>query len=123
MMRKSESGRGRFSSLFWLAVLAAVLYAVWNVGPLYYWNYMLKDQMEQLARTPLGPRADAVVEKGIADALRECDLREHLSVSDFKVTFGEGSRTISVEYEREANILPGWPRVFRFSIKAQSRVF
>jgi len=31
--------------------------------------------------------------------------------------------TIVQNFEREANILPGWPRVFRFTIKAQSRVF
>ena len=123
MKHTSESGRGRLSSLFWLAVLAAVIYAMWSVGPLYYANYMLKDKMEDMARIPRGARAEAIMQKAIREAINDSGLRDYLSETDFRVSMVDVSRSITVEYEREANILPGWPHVFRFVNKVEGRVF
>jgi hypothetical protein len=123
MSRASESGRGRLSTLLWFAVFGALIYAGWHVGPLYYANYILKDKLEEIARTPRGQRSEAIVAKGLQDALQDADLKEYLRESDFKIATGDVSRTITVEYEREANVLPGWPRTFRFANKVEARFF
>ncbi len=123
MMRRSETGRGRLSSLFWLAVFVALGYAAWHVGPVYYANYMLNDKLEEIARTPRGGHVDEIIAKGIHDALRETELQEYLRPTDFKIATGEYSRTITVEYEREANVFPGWPHTFRFTNKVEGKFF
>jgi hypothetical protein len=123
MSRASESGRGRLSTLLWFAVFGAVIYAGWHVGPLYYANYVLNDKLQEIARTPRGPRADAAISKGLQDALRETELQEYLRESDFKIATGEYSRTITVEYEREAVVLPGWTRTFRFANTVEGKMF
>jgi hypothetical protein len=122
-MRRSETGRGRLSSLFWLAVFAALVYAGWHVGPVYYANWMLTDKMEEIARTPHSARAEASISKAINDAIRECELQAYLDEHDFRVTSTDVSRTITVEYEREALILPGWPHAFHFVNKKEARIF
>jgi hypothetical protein len=109
--------------LFWLAVFAALGYAGWHVGPVYYANYLLNDKLEEIARTPRGSHVDEAIAKGIRDALRETDLQEYLRPSDFKIATGEYSRTITVSYEREAKVLPGWPHTFRFTAKAEGKFF
>jgi hypothetical protein len=123
MMQRNEAGRGRLSSLLWLAFFAALLYAGWNVGPLYYDNWMLTDKMEEIARTPHSQRAQESISKAIRDAIRECDLQAYLDEHDFKITSTPVSRTITVEYEREAEVLPGWRRTFRFVNTREGRIF
>jgi len=123
MTQRSETGRGRLSSLFWLAVFVALGYAAWHVGPVYYANYMLNDKLEEIARTPRGGHVDEIIAKGIRDALRETELQEYLRPTDFKIATGEYSRTITVEYEREAKVLPGWPHTFRFTNKVEGKFF
>ena len=123
MTQRSETGRGRLSSLFWLAVFVALGYAAWHVGPVYYANYMLNDKLEEIARTPRGGHVDEIIAKGIRDALQETKLQEYLRPTDFKIATGEYSRTITVEYEREAKVLPGWPHTFRFTNKVEGKFF
>ena len=85
MTQRSETGRGRLSSLFWLAVFVALGYAAWHVGPVYYANYMLNDKLEEIARTPRGGHVDEIIAKGIRDSLRETELQEYLRPTDFKI--------------------------------------
>jgi len=122
-MRRSETGRGRLSSLFWLAVFVALGYAAWHVGPLYYFNWTLNDKMHEIARTPRSARVEASLSKAINDAIRDCELQDYLNEHDFKVVTGEVSRTVTVDYEREALILPGWPHTFHFVNRAEERIF
>jgi hypothetical protein len=123
MTRPGETGRGRLATIFWLALLAAVAYAAINVGPVYYDHYLLQDKLETVARTPRTQRADAVIAKGIQDAIRDSNLKGYLEERDFRVTSSELMRTITVEYDREANILPGMPHTFHFVAKAEARIF
>jgi hypothetical protein len=123
MAQQNEAGRGRLSSLLWLAIFVALIYAGWNVGPLYYANYILNDKLEEIARTPRGGHVDEMIAKGIQDALRETELQEYLKPTDFKIATGEYSRTITVVYEREAKVLPGWPHTFRFTNKVEGKFF
>jgi hypothetical protein len=123
MTQRSETGRGRLSSLLWLAFFVGLGYAAWHVGPAYYANWTLTDKMEEIARTPFSARADEVISKSIRDAIRECELQGYVDEHDFKVTSADVTRTITVAYEREAEILPGWKHTFRFVNRKQARVF
>jgi hypothetical protein len=123
MSHKGEAGKGRLATLFWLALLAAVGYAVISVGPLYRDNWLLQDKLETIARTPRSQRADAAIAKGLRDAIKEAGLEDYLQEHDFRVITAEVSRTIAVEYDREANILPGMPHTFHFVAKAEARFF
>ena len=52
MAGRSERGEGRLGTIVGLLLLAAVAYAIWNVGPVYYANYEFADKMIEIARTP-----------------------------------------------------------------------
>jgi hypothetical protein len=123
MSRTSEVGRGRLSTLFWLAIFVAAGYAFFNVGPVYRDNYVLQDKLEGVARTPRGQRMEAAVSEGIREAIRESNLGDYLEEHDFRIATGEVTRTITVQYDREANILPGMPHMFHMVAKAEARVF
>ena len=123
MTHRNETGRGRLSSLLWLAFFAALLYAGWHVGPLYYYNWMLTDKMEEIARTPHTNREQESISRAINSAIRDCELTGYLDEHDFKITGDMVSRTITVAYEREAEVLPGWKRTFRFVNKREGRIF
>jgi hypothetical protein len=123
MMQRNEAGRGRLSSLLWLAVVLALAYAGWHVGPLYYYNWMLTDKMEEIARTPHSNNAQESISRAISKAISECELTGYVDEHDFKVTSTLVSRTITVEYEREAEVLPGWRRTFRFVNTREGRIF
>jgi hypothetical protein len=123
MMRRSEMGRGRLSSLFWLAVFVALGYAAWHVGPVYYANWTLSDKLGEIARTPRSSHVEASISQAIRGAIRDSELQGYLDEHDFKITTTEVSRTVTVEYEREALILPGWPHTFHFVDRVEGSIF
>jgi hypothetical protein len=118
MERSNERGGSRISTLFWLAVLAAVLYAAWNAGPVYFANFQFNDRLQEVARTPKSNKGEAVVVENLTRAIKEYELQDYLSTSDCLVTTGETSRTITCAYEREVKFLPGYKRVIQFNNKA-----
>ena len=48
-------------------------------------------------------------------AVQEYDLAPYLARSSFRIQTAEASRRISVYYEREADVLPGWKKVIKFN--------
>ncbi len=114
MERTHERGGSRITTLFWLAVLAAVIYAVWNAGPVYLANFQFSDKLQEVARTPKSNRGDAQVVERLVDAIKEYELGDYLSADDCKITTAETSRTIVCDYEREVKYLPGYKRVVKF---------
>jgi hypothetical protein len=111
----NERGEGKLSSLIWLAVLAAILFAAWNVAPVYISNYSLKDKMNEIARLPRGTNSDQkILDLIMKQGVNEFGLQMYLRPDSFKISTYDGGRTISCAYDREAEILPGWKKTFHF---------
>jgi hypothetical protein len=123
MTRSGERGSSRLSTLFWLLVLAALVYAAWNAGPAYVANFRFKDTLEDIARVPPGPTSDRVVQERIDRAINELDLREFLKPGDCQASREEMSRTITCDYSREVQFLPGYRRTVLFRNKVRQSIF
>jgi hypothetical protein len=111
---RSERGEGRLGSLFGLAVFAAAALALWNVAPVYIDDFALKDKMNEIARAPRGMNPDEKLLDQLMRYVREERLDGFIPRNSFKISTLETSRRISVDYQREARILPGWKHTFAF---------
>jgi hypothetical protein len=123
MTRSGERGSSRLSTLFWLLVLAALVYAAWNAGPAYVANFRFKDSLEDIARLPPGPASERAVQERIDRTIRELELREFVAPGDCKASMEEMSRTITCDYSREVQFLPGYRRTVLFRNKVRQSVF
>jgi hypothetical protein len=121
-MNKNEHGKGTLSSMIWLIVLAAVVYAGWNMFPAYSANYLLQDKMNELARIGRQPGSEQKIKDGLMKEVNEQGLTNYVNKADFVITTTDTSRRISVEYDREVNILPGFKKVIHFKAKADALV-
>ena len=115
MSRRDERGEGRLGCLVTLAVVAAILYAAWNIVPVYVANGNLKDKMNEVARTPRGTTTEEQLYDLLMKTVREEGLDPYVKRAQFKIVTVETSRRISVDYERSTKVLPGFTHVFRFS--------
>jgi len=115
MTRARERGEGRLGCVITLAVLAAILFAAWNIVPVYVANGNLKDKMNEAARTPRGMATDEQLIDLVMKTVREEALDPYVKRAQFKISTIETSRRITVDYERPVKVLPGFTRTFRFS--------
>ena len=111
---RSERGEGKLSSLFGLAVFAAAVLALWNVGPVFIDDFALKDKMNEIARAPRGTHTDEKILEMLMRYVREERIDQYVQRTAFKISTLETSRRISVDYTRETQILPGWKHKFNF---------
>jgi len=115
---RNDRGEGKISSLIWLALFAALAYAGWNVGPVYFANYSLMDKMNEIARLPRAANPDPkLLDLLMKQGVNEFGLQQYLTRDNFKIYTYDGGRAISCEYEREAEVLPGWKKTFHFENK------
>ena len=118
MTMRSERGEGsRLQSLIWLGVFGLLVYAGWNVVPIYIAQYSLADKVNQICRTPRNVKDEQLVDMMMKEVV-EHRLDGHIQKSCFKVQTLDTSRRITCEYSREGLVLPGWTRTFRFKIDA-----
>ena len=110
----SERGEGKLGSLFALVVFAAAVLAVWNVGPVFIDDFALKDKMNEIARAPRGTHSDDKIMEMLMRYVREERIDRYVQRTAFKISTLETSRSITVDYTREAQILPGWKHTFSF---------
>ena len=114
-----QRGEGKLSGIIWLVVIGAIAFAAWNVSPVYIANYSLVDKMNEIARLPRHNPDQKLQEMLWKQGVVEYGLQQYLPQGSFKISTYEGGRTISCEYEREAEVLPGWKKVFRFENKVE----
>jgi hypothetical protein len=114
MALQNQKGEGRLSGIIWLVMFAAVAYALWNIVPLYFSNYNLKDKMNQVARSPRGTTTDDMLRDVLWKEVREDRLDTWIARSCFQISTLETSRKISCSYERTQQILPGVNWTFHF---------
>jgi hypothetical protein len=114
MPMSSERGEGKLGGLFGMAIFAAAALAVWNVAPVYIDDFALKDKMNEVARSPRGTNSDEKVMDMLMRYVREERMDGFVQRTAFKISTLETSRRITVDYRREAQILPGWNHTFNF---------
>jgi hypothetical protein len=118
MTMRSERGEGsRLQSFIWLAIFGLVVYAGWNVVPIYIAQYSLADKVNQICRTPRNVKDEQLVDMMMKEVV-EHRLDPYIQKSCFKIQTLDTSRRINCEYQREGVVLPGWTRTFRFRIAA-----
>jgi hypothetical protein len=117
-MRKSERGGSTISNIFWLAVLLCALYAGWNVIPVYYEHYSLTDYILETSRKHPSMKKDEALLADLMKQVREERLDQWIFPQNFRIQTRETSRLISVDYTREATVLPGWKKVFHLTYTA-----
>jgi hypothetical protein len=110
-----ERGEGKLSAILWLAFFAAVAYAIFHVGPVYYAHYNLVDKMNELARAPKWSHPDDKIGDMLMKYVREERLDSYIRRNSFSISTVDTGRRITVDYSREAEILPGWKHTFAFN--------
>jgi len=115
MALRDQKGEDRLSGIIWLVALAAVCYGLWNVVPIYFTNYNLKDKMNQVARSPRGTNTDDALRETLWKEVREEGLDSYIQRSCFHITTLDTSRKITCAYERTQQVLPGINWTFRFN--------
>jgi hypothetical protein len=112
--RTAQRGEGKFGGILSLAVFLAFCYALWNVAPIYMANYQLGDKMIEVCRLHPSQANDERIRELLARFVREQDLSQYVSKEQFKIQTRETARKITLDYEREGKVLPGWVRTFKF---------
>jgi hypothetical protein len=115
MALQDQKGEGRLSGIIWLVIFAAVAYGLWNVVPIYFTNFNLKDKMNQVARSPRGTNTDDALRDVLYKEVREESLDPYIQRSCFHITTLDTSRKITCSYERTQQVLPGINWTFRFN--------
>ncbi len=117
MALHNEQGSGRLANLFWLVVLAAAVYAGFNVIPVYIARGSLQDKMVELARSDRSVNDDEIMNR-LMKAVEEQNLQGYIGRNSCRLITRDTSRQITCDYEQKAKVLPGYTRVFRFNLKA-----
>lgn len=116
MDRRSETGEGKLSGIIWLVALAAIIYAGWNVIPVYIDHYDLADKVNQACRTPRGTVKDEQIADMIMKEVKEKRLDGFIQRSCFRISTLETSRRITCSYSRTEKVLPGINHTFNLTI-------
>lgn len=120
--RIREHGGSKVSMLFWLAVMAAVIYALVNAGPVYFADFQLKDELQEICRMGRSRQGDGPVRERVQSAIRDNGLTGYLNPGSCKIVTVTTSRSISCTYEREVRWLPGYTRMQRFTPSAKAMI-
>jgi len=120
MRRTRERGDSRISTMIFFALLIAFGIAAWNLIPVYYAHYDFTDKVEEVCRTPrYKARTDDILIDMLMKQARADHLDPYIGPRNFEIRTSETYRQISVYYEREVQILPGWKRLFKFDYTSE----
>jgi hypothetical protein len=121
MSRITQRGGGRFQAIFWLVVLAVLVYILIRVIPAFVTDYELKDFMESTARFgAIGNQGEDEIRATIWKKIQELEVPAQKE--DLKVTKSARRVQISVEYTVEVP-LPGYTMRLNFNPQADERGF
>ena len=118
-MGKNERGAAQVSSIISLFAIVALAFAAWNVGPLYFEHYDFADKVNEICRTPkYKANTDEKVIEMLMKEVRERRLDPYIGKGNIAVSTTDTSRRITITYERDSKVLPGWERTFEFTINS-----
>ena len=119
MKRKGEKGEGKLGGLIFLALVAALALAAWNVAPAYIQYYDFKDKVNEICRTPrYKARSDERIMEMLMKEVTERRMTNWVGPDSFTISTTETSRQIRLYYEREVDVLPGWKKNLKFETLA-----
>jgi len=120
MTRTTERGEGKFGGLILLVLMVTLGYAAWNVVPVYYEHYDLLDKVNEICRAPrhVTREGDKTVMRMLLDEVHKRRLDAWIGPESFSITTTDHDRQIQLYYEREAVVLPGWKKTFKFQYTA-----
>ena len=119
MLRSAnERGEARLGSIIGLLILAGVVYAAWNLIPVFFSNYNFGDKVTELARAPKYSHPDDRIETEIIKAAQENHLEQFIGPRTCKINTLEVRRVIICEYDRTVEVLPGVKHKFHFKSEA-----
>lgn len=110
----TQKGEGKMGGMISLAAFLAFCYAMFNVAPVYMADFTLGDKMVEVCRLHSTMNPDDKIRDLLMRTVREEELSEYITKADFKIQTRENKRSITVDYERKAKVLPGWVRTFKF---------
>jgi hypothetical protein len=114
----NERGEGRLGSIIGLLILIGVIYAAWNLIPVFFSNYNFGDKVTELARAPKYSHSDDRIETELIKAAQENHLEQFIGPRTCKINTLEVRRVIVCEYDRTVEILPGVKHKFHFKSEA-----
>jgi hypothetical protein len=114
----NERGEGRLGSIIGLLILAGVVYAAWNLIPVFFNNYNFGDKVTELARAPKYSHSDDRIETELIKAAQENHLEQFIGPRTCKINTLEVRRVIVCEYDRTVEVLPGVKHKFHFKSEA-----
>lgn len=120
MRRKGERGEGKLGGLILLVVVLAAGLAAWNVVPVYFDHYDFIDKVNEICRTPPYKvrKGDESIKEMLMGEVSKRRLGAWIGPESFLVTTSSSSRQIQLYYEREAEVLPGFKKTFKFEFTA-----
>jgi hypothetical protein len=119
MRRKSEKGEGKLGGFIFLALVAVLALAAWNVAPAYIQYYDFKDKVNEICRTPkYKAKTDERIMEMLMKEVTERRMTEWVGPESFTISTTDTSRQIRLYYEREVEVLPGWKKTFKFETTA-----
>jgi hypothetical protein len=115
MDSRNDRGEGKLGGFIFLGLIVALAWAAWNVAPVYLNHYDFVDKVNEIARTPKyrAPSDEKILDM-LMKEVRERRLDTWIGRESFNVSTTDTGRRIILVYERPAEVLPGWKRVFRF---------
>ena len=113
-----ERGEGRLGTVIMLLIVAGVLYASWNLIPVFFNNYNFGDKVTELARAPKYSHPDDRIETELIKAAQENHLEAFIGPRTCKISTMEVRRVIVCEFDRTVEILPGVKHKFHFKSEA-----
>ena len=114
----NERGEGRLGSIIGLLILVSVVYAAWNLIPVFFNNYNFGDKVTELARAPKYSHSDDRIETELIKAAQENHLENFIGPRTCKINTLEVRRVIVCEYDRTVEVLPGVKHKFHFKSEA-----
>jgi hypothetical protein len=120
MRRKSEKGEGKLGGFIFLALVAVLALAAWNVAPAYIQYYDFKDKVNEICRTPKYKvkNSDEGIMELLMKEVTERRMTEWVGPESFTISTTDTSRQIRLYYEREVEVLPGWKKTLKFETTA-----
>jgi len=118
-----QRGEGKLGTIISLLALGAFLYALVHVGPAYYADYNVADEMRQIARLGRGMYDDSQIRDKLMRAVTDSGLEPWIDRSAFEIETRDTTRRIKLEYVREIQILPGWKKTITFSHEVDEPFF
>lgn len=120
MYLHGQTGKTKVSTIVWILILAAIVYVIVKIAPVYIINYQIQNLFEVNAnRIQTTPMSD--IKADIQQKL--ANLNAPITMDD--VTFNQNSPTsitISTEYSTAVKFVDGYKITFHFSPKATTDV-